>query len=522
MKCIIKNLILLTFGSVMLASCYEDKGNYNYDPPKELEISIIGDYVRILGNDTITIRPSFSALEQENTDPGDYTYEWVWYNAKIGQRKYNAYVVSREKELNGQKLGLPRGTHKFYYKVIDRNGISFFSDLFKITVESDIARGFMILSDVDNKTRMDYLNYSAKGEITQIVDIFDKMGTTPPEMGRPLGVTCYYDNNAPIFNANNLGGYHYGICIMTTEGAFRVKHDDLSYLPEYDFKEAFTGKLPNNFMISQMFSPRSNSASDSGEAVVYDDNNRNLYYMLTAMMWTWNSTRICNTLGGVRFNAAPHYLFGFMMGVGVLFDEDTKSFMNYMMGTTSAYIHPDLNDTGKDLLMLGKSADDMMMTLALMKKLDGSQYYLLTFSSMGGFDAAVHDLTLLDGGNAADFCKGTYHPNRPYIYYRTDTKVYVINAGTLSVNEVYSAPAGHKISRIKIVRNGGGKTDDEPLWVDDLMICTYDPSLPAESCGTFSLYKPIAQGALELEKLNGKSMTWSGFGKIVDADFKQK
>jgi hypothetical protein len=55
------------------------------------------------------------------------------------------------------------------------------------------------------------------------------------------------------------------------------------------------------------------------------------------------------------------------------------------------------------------------------------------------------------------------------------------------------------------------------------MVFTYDPAKPADSCGKLEVMQVVPiYGDLNVAKFNNENMEWSGFGKVIDAEWKNK
>lgn len=81
--------ICCSFAAILCCiSCYDDKGNYDYQEINELKLSGLEEEYTIRVGDPITIIPDI----EENL-PGkeeDYSYEWIWMFAQYKGKNYNA------------------------------------------------------------------------------------------------------------------------------------------------------------------------------------------------------------------------------------------------------------------------------------------------------------------------------------------------------------------------------------------------------------------------------------------------
>ena len=91
MKTLIYILVVL-----LLASCYEDKGNYDYKEINTVDVSLNEVYAVRLGKDTtVTIIPQLSQSLQENTE----NLKYAWLHSTINEMFY-AEALSYNKDLD--------------------------------------------------------------------------------------------------------------------------------------------------------------------------------------------------------------------------------------------------------------------------------------------------------------------------------------------------------------------------------------------------------------------------------------
>ena len=81
-----KNKYLLVaglFSSMLLASCYEDKGNYVYSEIEKIEISLPTSLSVMANSEYIKFEPEIVSSVVGNVDDGNDTYE---FNCKVDYR----------------------------------------------------------------------------------------------------------------------------------------------------------------------------------------------------------------------------------------------------------------------------------------------------------------------------------------------------------------------------------------------------------------------------------------------------
>ena len=94
-----KRLIYFILG-LLVASCYDDKGNYTYQEVNTLDVSLNKVYsVRLDKDTTVTIIPQLSQSLQENEDNLEYTWLHSTTNHNFyGHGKFD--TVGLEQNLN--------------------------------------------------------------------------------------------------------------------------------------------------------------------------------------------------------------------------------------------------------------------------------------------------------------------------------------------------------------------------------------------------------------------------------------
>lgn len=535
MKKICFYIVCILCGIVGCQSCYDDKGNYNYHDINELSISGIEETYTMRAGDPISIIPVIDA-----TLPGDeedYSYEWVWMNAIYRGSYYNAYIWSRLKEWDDFNIGLPSGTYKFYYRVKDnKTGVTWLSDNFTVNIVNDISLGFLVLSDINNVGRLDFINYY-RDTFDLRLDILTKLGTEMPPLDKPLGVVCCADDNSPYMAAISTSGENYYMAaILTENGTYRLHPSTLAYEDRYNIVNNFLmdGALPAGFYAKDILY----YTSPGSLGIV--DNNNNFYYYYKVFQMLWSAGIYTNTTPqGKLLHVSPKTAVissaGFMM-----YDVDSLSFVkqtaasattsNYLPSTSEKeFIYNSdtllfkYNKTGKDLVYMHcrtilAEISGTCPIYALLKDRETQEFFYGSFRYDNALQLdyfRVRNAPELD--KAEDFSM-TYNTTRQnyannYLYYRTDKKIYAYDLLTKEAKLVYET--NNIISYFGFIKLGD--------WRDNMLVCTYDPSAPADNCGKMQIFTVTAPYPdLTIAKHNGENMEWTGFGKIIDVDWKGK
>lgn len=527
--------LLVAATALLMASCYGDKGNYDYAAINEVSISGIDEeYVVKIGNG-ITITPDLS--QSIGVDESSLTYEWIWMGGK-GQEAYT--VISTDRELNDFSLPLTAGEHKMLYRVTDTaTGVQWTSDYFKMIIENDIARGLLVLCDDQGATRLLHINYPLGMGST-----FRKMEVSLfelPELGRPLTITTYPDWQAPYLNTSDYAN-QYGIVLHTETGAYRLRASDLHYQDNYNLKYMFTADMPADWSMKQLIPSRDKQTS---QALILDNDNNLLEYSMVGSMLMWTPDQYANvntagkiipTTGKVVFRIMPWQYGGFFF-----MDEQTRSFWGRDGWETACTQFPDkpatanfsYRNTDSDLLFMTNTQTGRIYVL--LKNRTSGDIKLAAFPMMakGGYSEPLIDQTLYPtspatGGAALPGIRDAIGYALVYtnttgktslFYYATATDVYVYNMYDYSIKSVYSAPSGSQITMIKMM-------DFWPV-TDNLLVVTRDAGKSASESDAITIFSITeTYGDLTVAKAGPigaeEELHWSGLPHVVGVDWKQQ
>ena len=172
MKKINYTLILMLL--FLSASCYEDKGNYDYYPINEVGISGIEKEYDIERWDTLNI-----AVDLNNSLKDNKAAQYAWYlnGNKISDTKDLKYEVSEK----AQKYAA-----RFEVTVPEDDGVRFFFD-FELNVHSQYSEGLMLLSQCGDHPEISFYNTLSNPKKKTVRDMFlleNKKSLT----GKPLRI----------------------------------------------------------------------------------------------------------------------------------------------------------------------------------------------------------------------------------------------------------------------------------------------------------------------------------------------
>ena len=192
-----KRLIYFILG-LLVASCYDDKGNYTYQEVNTLDVSLNKVYsVRLDKDTTVTIIPQLSQSLQENEDNLEYTWLHSTTNHNFyGHGKFD--TVGLEKNLNfhidpeAKNLAY---AHYFRLNVYDR--ITDIEYPVNTTIEliKPYVGSWMILHRKNGQTELGYVEYIGGDIVVQEDAYYEETGkrfTGKPQALMSYTTSCKY------------------------------------------------------------------------------------------------------------------------------------------------------------------------------------------------------------------------------------------------------------------------------------------------------------------------------------------
>ncbi|MNL08595.1 hypothetical protein D3C87_1293220 [compost metagenome] len=141
--------------------------------------------------------------------------------------------------------------------------------------------------------------------------------------------------------------------------------------------------------------------------------------------------------------------------------------------------------------------------------------FLARFNAVTGIQNYFEEIQSTDIGVAEKFAVS---PVYGYLFYSAGGKVYEYDT-SLKTSKLMINKGAEKISLLKFheFAKGGSSKPYYQSRRNQLMVCSYDTTLPADKNGKMELF--------EVPSLNGdlvKGETYSGFGRIVSVDYRER
>lgn len=495
-------LFILTFlASVLFCSCYKDLGNYDYNEINEVTIEGLKDTTVLLGA-PFKLTPGIIGTIDKNGDTTKYTYKWK----AIGPS--SLLVGDRVKDLGtNYTLYLPGVTLQplkwtvFLFVTDKETGITWKAS-FDLTVSTSVYEGYLLLTEVNDSTRLDMLSYR-NGSFVLMKDVLKTVGSALPPQGKPIQVVSY--NYDPAM---------WGIYLLTETQTSKIQPDNFGWQFTYDITyEMSGGAVPPTFK-AKFLKGATNTAWMVGE----DDN---LYYYLRVFQIRMGlpvniETGQVNTFKVAPFLATP---INTNADGAIMFDKDNKRFMKLAWGAAVATRMNngtlfDYNNVKGDLRFMENINGSNNVYAVLYYPDSVNKIYVARFALINNVQS-YYAPVLVPGVEQADFY--TFHPDLPYLFYNIGNKVYEYDL-SLKTTKLMIDLGNKKITCMKFQEFiYKGSRANYQQWYDKLMITVEDPAKPAGENGELHLYTvPPVNGNLTLFQ------SFSGFGKVKNFTYRER
>lgn len=488
-KKIQKQFVLALLTSVIMFSCAEDEGNYDYIDINEVEFNGIEDSYSVLRFDDFNIVPQLVTTLGENNISG-YTYKWEALSINDSDSVNKLTELSTEKDLV-TIIGLTPGVYTVYYTVKDLDTDIEFQNSFELEVVTDEYEGWLVLNDIDGAPRLDMISIINN----QFKPVYDLLGVVDSELtleGEPSFVYTYpYASD------------FYGIYISTTgNGTTKVEPDTFYWDDIYNIYNEFISTQPVDLEVDNIVSKGSQHA--------YTAVDGNIYYYFGFFGYSYSAP--INSIGGVVFDASPFIGKGSAWGSTILYDNTNKRFVSTNFGSTSVMPTGSLFDftTGKDLeYMIGSNYNNGggAEIFAILKDPADDKKYLALFNATNKSQTFYGEVI------APDFDKATSYavsPEYGYLFYAAEGKVYEYDF-SLETTKLMLDKGSDEITMIKF-QEFFYSNDSYDEIAKQLIVCSYDGTE-----GTMEQYSvPPINGQIELVD------SYSGFGKIKSVSYRER
>lgn len=509
-----KNLYLYILAAllcVVVSSCFKDKGNYEYAEIDSVSIDSFGRKAAFY-LDSFILKPGVYPVTAEGVSIEDESrFSYVWTAAIQGRdaaKGDSALITIGTKKDLRIKLTMRPAKYDIYLKITDLQNGKMYYEKTDLEVVTRTYSGWVMLTDVNNVARIDMVSFLPEQmkDTLLLINVDTTMKANIPVMHGPREIA---------YTAANQGVYFY---VTAADGGHKLDGDVFTWQPSFDIRYecffTYTGTFSPGYVI--------NSGSGGGAYLLYYNNNFYYQSLINSAGYGLPVNKIVSE--PTEFDASP--FIGKANNVanpGVLFDRTKKRFLrlNDAAANTTTFAEPNpaayflYNKVNMDLLYMVTNQVSMA-TYAVLKDPATNRVYVYSFTvtSNSLVQNFAKELTGTDIANAEKFA---FSPEYGYMFYNVGSKVYEVNLDVPSVSKLVADLGANKITVMKFHQFRNYMAIGYADRVRNLMIASYDPALPAESCGTLSTWSvPGLFGNPVLLK------SWSGFGKIVSLTYRER
>lgn len=428
-------ILFAVFVPWILASCYQDKGNYDYGFRTDITVDLDSSYTKVSLQDTLDI-----IVHPMPED--DYEYLWLLSGTSL-----DLDTLGTEPHLQW-KVNMPQGQYDLYLQLTSKSDgyVRLFSS--KLWVTSDYSDGWFVLKEQEGATELDFYSLKTDGGVVRNIlvnAVGRKMSGQAGDMALVLGV--YLPNPDNAFIQENL------LWMNSTEDAWLLRVSDMSVYRDYS--EMFYGDAPAERPIWCMAYGYRGNLICSGKDVFYA-NNQGFTTLQAGMPLEYKKEKeiggygFWDSYGGYYFydEANQRFLAASSNGSAITFETKQDETGTYLV---------DVNNTGCSMLYMGiNDPKNSKQAYALMKNETGENYvYILNVNQSLGWGVPYNPITEVWEMNSQYVNEATHfaiHASLPYIYYTdaTGERIHYYDIiGNSEVTDAISFPSGEKVTFMK-------------------------------------------------------------------------
>ena len=304
---------------LLASSCYDDKGNYDYDTLNDVDINVKMETTRYVLGEVIKITPVLNFTFGKATN--ELTYKWT----------FDKKVISTEKDLNWVVDELGNSKHLQLEVKDETTGITYYgSEIISVT-SPYVGDGWLVLSEKDNKSVLTYLRQNTEdGKMKCIVtrDIYSLINQEP--LGsQPTHMSVHYVN---MWNSEDVTGW---VWVSQKGGQGCVDLSGSSYRREGLLPSMFlAGHYPDHFTPNAVFDLRMLTLAVGEDGSIYTRVKENDllfnsgYFLgdrpLTYTKSTTDGKTVSNKVDGTHLAMAPFADHGGIL----LYDKNSSEYLH--------------------------------------------------------------------------------------------------------------------------------------------------------------------------------------------------
>lgn len=291
----------------LLAACYKDKGNYDYNPPEEPLVTNLDTVYSVFVGDSLIIKPTI-----QFSDPSKLNFDW-----SIAVPELASGLSFKGPEIR-MVFGLGANRYRGKLTITDNaNGMKYFHD-FLISGKTNFSQGTTVLSVDNGETKLSFIkpDGTVQPDIYEAANLGEKLGNKPRQLIglRHASIEPYHTTSYWVF---------------TDEGdkGVQINSNTMKKIKNLagNFFTPPASIVPGSFSPTQM---------ESMNGVI----NGKLY---TGMTQTWNKNPLYNMFGLPAegdYNLYEQAAFNSIMPYFLGYDKVRKQVVGFTNFGTPAYI----------------------------------------------------------------------------------------------------------------------------------------------------------------------------------------
>lgn len=468
---------ILAITAALLAGCYKDKGNYEYNDINEVVLKTDRDTVTVILPAPLKVK-----LNLEQTIPGTegFTFEWVLY--PTGTTPTTRRTLGNTQNLEATITELPGTYYLMIYAKDLTTGVEYQKRLY-VSVLTAYSEGWLVVEE--NNGTCDLSMITPADTIFRNIYSQANKGDKLPAGTRRIPEIKTNRGEQKIF-------------ILSPADMIQVNYSDLVKISDFGgfFWQAPAAPTPQEYFVNGDDEVMLNNGQPYGRSLINSGVTKlNLppdgkYYM--APFETYSGT-----IGYMLYDTISQSFFKL--------DLNTMNLVPFTTPTTAQAFY--LNNIGKKLIYAGINTSTQYN--AIFKNNNNDSLFAYVFNPT----SATPAVNRYDGLDAPGLLKAHLFVGAgklPHLYYAFNNAIYKLDIQAKIAAPVYSFPAGTEITAMKMYRNFKSSTDVNNNNL--IAVATY------ENGNGNVYYFPLAGTG------NFVNNTWSkvftGFNKINEITFK--
>lgn len=504
---------------LLISSCYDDEGNYDYHELDELEITNIPEEISVLAYaEYIQINPVIKS-KKEGEIKGDnpnysftYLYDKIW-DTPEGTNECTVLDSAFTKDMN-LLAELKAKRYKCWFQVKDNRTGIVATKPFTLTVASTNYEGWMVLCNEgpEKRVRLDMIGVISADREVVTYDILPDL----PLIHRSTRIG---------FDANFFSYDGASIRIMSEEGGYKLEPDGFETGPEYSMDYEFGDSKVHHAPLVMYIA--------NGKKIIVDKES-NAYLQGTSTGAIFG--RPINTL---NLAETPQFKVSPYLGVAtansmpgaLLFDSTNKRFLMWYTFAEETCMElpqpdPKLFDyqIGMDLVYMG-CIENNNEIYALLKNEQG-KYCLCGIQMIARYPPVFKQILYhenLDADRIAEATHFALHPNLPYLFYSVKNEIWQYDYSTKQTKRMPLLGDNEEVTMLKfnMYRGFYGSVEKPDEYFErqyDLIVGSVDTQAEGINNGKLRFYKVPRLN----ENIQLKGEPYTGFAEIVDVVYRER